>query len=527
MTKRLNSGLFNTDSYNNPDRRYNSYDFVKTASFKSNGYVSGIGSELSVTQASGLTINVNDGIYNIEGHYIENSSQQTVTLTPTSAGNERYDIVVLGITRDSSRSIGGTTLSREGYVRVIEGTQASIDSAQIPFADIINEDFTVSSGTKEIEIAVIKVIGGSINEIIDKRVSTTAETVRTYLRTEIKADETIDLSQFRIESQATILSDGTVVSGTPSDIINKFIEIQIADTDLNLSAINITINGEVVSLELSTRYEKENYFGDGIYRFQIINENNKLYLFQESDNNAIDYFLQLGYKDNGDYYLTDSVNRNIKKMDGLTSGEYKLVSSYNVFGEDYGVNMLTDSPTKSFWIKRNEIGELQLFEVDINGNGSNTLIKTQNYKIAPSSVVVFWKGYIFIFSRGFIFEIGSDIKPNIQMISQNGDIIKTIDGLSKEKNTPFFIDGELFSLGDDGKIYSITINSDGTSFEQKEIETIDSISVAGIGGHGVSFKNGTTKVDADFFTGSFTRIIDGEQVRNHVIFKQRNYGRGY
>lgn len=252
--RKLNTGLFNTNSYDNPDRRYDSFDFVKTTSFTHNGYVSGKAKEFAVILQSGLTIDVGEGIYNIDGHYVENDSILTFNLLPEASGMERYDIVVVGLTRESSTTIDSTPLSREGYIRVIQGQSATVDNATIPFSELINVGFASSSGTKEVELAIVKIVSGAIASISDKRVCTSTPKVNTFVSKQI-VDNKIDLSEYKLQTQFTVQPDATI-SGSGSDLINKSFEFKIENIELSstVSSITLNINGNDVDVPFTDFY---------------------------------------------------------------------------------------------------------------------------------------------------------------------------------------------------------------------------------------------------------------------------------
>ena len=291
---KLKSGLFNTNSYTEPDRRYDSKDFVDMASFTHNGYITGRDNEVSVTNPVGLTINVNKGIYNIDGHYIDNDTAKTFSLTPTQAGKERYDIIVIGVTRDSSRTIDGTLVSREGYVRVIEGNQADLGKGIVPSNLLIIEDFEVSSGTKEIKLAIAKVVSGSIETLLDKRVSTSTDEIKSYITKEIINKEenpeedpnyVIDMTEYNLQTTSDISEFGAIISGTASDLINKEIEILYKEeVELESLSVWITINGAITKLNVLKGKEDFNFnntlfnVGDNFLRFSFVRSGDKLEL---------------------------------------------------------------------------------------------------------------------------------------------------------------------------------------------------------------------------------------------------------
>lgn len=345
--EKLKTGMFNTNSYESPDRRYSSFDFVKSSSFAHNGFVSGNGAEFVVSSISGLDIEVAPGIYNIAGHYVENDKNKSFRLNSVPAGKERHDIVVVGVTRDSSIEVDGTSLSREGYVRVIEGTIGEIDATQPNFEDIKYEEMSEGAGIEEVELAIIKIVSGAVSEITDRRTSTNHVGITTIPTKEF-SDGMVDFSEYNFYTINGLEKneDGEIIGGY-ENVINKEISFRIDEKSWDnektvLNKLKIKIDNNVVIFEVidfcwlftySNRIVKLRFWTEGgVLKLKASYNPNAGLVATLSDNTlkigeayTLDYAEHFEYKD----WLFPKYFATIELSDELPEYDAKAISFYN------------------------------------------------------------------------------------------------------------------------------------------------------------------------------------------------------
>jgi len=291
-----NSGLFNTDNIADPDRAYTSEHLVKMANFANDGYVQFYKNEFEVKQiGSTMNVEILPGLFNIGGHFIENTSIQQLSLPTAIAGQEKYHIIAAGVTREQGYVIEDEgTFDRESWIRLIEDEGSPIGEGQPPFERLINDGLGNNIGAQELSIAIVHVIGSSIQEILLPTPATNTSVFEQIIEREILTESTedgdknfISLDEYKFsikEGQTTLPSTKTFkirINNSFDDPSNTYKPL-----DYFKVTFNVALEGtdeyttDVVNIPV-VNWAARSFEGDLIYTFSTFVKDGELVFGQE------------------------------------------------------------------------------------------------------------------------------------------------------------------------------------------------------------------------------------------------------